>query len=344
LVRRAALGFTSDFPEEPSELVTEALARLPAEARVTLLAASPLRWPYAPCSSDARLVRAGVAALDEASRSPLGRVWAIRAFHAWGPEGRAALDGVAGDFARDVRDTLDAYAGHRPRSRSLAGIGDRLRVAIHAAMDILDADPAAWPPRRVQIPVLDFGESPQGAPSWHVHGSWATVETYAKHGSFPVSLLVHEIRRLSRSAPSPGPRPTAHHDARTARLLVALARSVLPAWRALRPGDERVELVVDDAERVIGGDEPRRLEARRELHAFGYEDGVDPAVASAALTAVWAHSAALDDGENDVQDTPPDLAVTAFAACAENGPTRAARERAFWERFFLEIVPRVAMG
>ncbi|MBL8606865.1 MAG: hypothetical protein JNL38_06075, partial [Myxococcales bacterium] len=51
---------------------------------------------------------------------------------------------------------------------------------------------------------------------------------------------------------------------------------------------------------------------------------------------------ALDDGENDEQDTPGDLAVWSFTSIPAHGETRIERARVFWERFFLEVVPASA--
>jgi hypothetical protein len=339
LVQPAALVFSSGFPEDPSELVLEALAQLPEDARVELLISAPFRWKYAACSNHAQVIAAAVAAIDTVCEPGPDKTWAIRAFDAWGAAGRAALGRSASSIALEIATALTAYSQRRPRTRELIGLSASLQRAIAAAMDSLDADPAAWPPRRVQFPVLDFGEHADSV-SWMVDGSWATVEAFAKIDNLP--MLTAEIRRVSRAALSPRPVTTRGVDPRTTRMLIALARMVLPVWDSIHPGDDRPHRVVEDATRILGGAKPEHLEARVELHTYAYADDANRAAACVALTAVWAHSAALDDGDNDVQDTPPDLAVQAFTALDTNGATYTERARTFWERFFLDVIPSTA--
>jgi hypothetical protein len=247
-----------------------------------------------------------------------------------------------------MEEALDAFAAHRPALRDIKGVSPALREAIVAALDALDADPAAWPPLRVQFPVLSWGEKPEDGdePVWH-RGSWTAVESLASRGAPPV-LLIAELRALRRGelGSPPAPRAVPTPDRRAARMLLLLARRTLPAWKLVFPRDARPLRVIEDAENVLAGGKARRTKTRRALHREAYpEEEPPPEVQSAyiaARVAVWAHSEAVGDGENDEQDTPPDLAVAAAVAIPAFGRTEIERERAFWEDFFLEVVPRAS--
>lgn len=350
LVAPWALRFTSDFPEEPSPLTLEALGRLPEDARATLLAgATPFAWMFASTSSDRRVVDAAVRALEGAV-GELDVAWAIRTFERWGAPARPALASSRAEVARRIEEALDAYAARARAPRRAGDVAPPLARAIEAALDALDADPAAWPPRRLQFPVLAFGEAEEPSPDEGPRGcgSWASVETFASFA--PPEMVAGEIRRLARgqlgrvahAAHDPPPA----RDPRTARVLLALARMVLPAWEAVFPSDPRVRAVIDDAAAILGGGAAARTDERRELHEEAYDEG-DPSPArdvayAAARVAIWAHACALDDGENDEQDTPGDLAVWSFTSIPAHGETRIERARVFWERFFLEVVPASA--
>jgi hypothetical protein len=351
LVAPWALRFSNDYPEERSPLVVEALERLPDEPRAQLLAASePFAWQYAALSRDARVLKAATFALDSTSKS-LSTAWAIRAFHAWGAEGRRALAASPSALAREVEEALDAFATRRPVERRIQVESAALRRAIAQALDALDSDPAAWPCRRLQFPLLAFGDSPAEEPATVMTCSWDAVERFASFG-LPSAILVSKIREVTRGglveATSRSSDPDPAGDRRLARLLVALGRMVLPAWDAVHPQDDRPHRVLDDAENVLSGGSARRTDDRRALHHEASDDTKTADRAhrdayGAARVAVWAHTESLGDGENDEQDTPPDLAVWSFASIPTHGPTRSARQRAFWERFLLEVIPSVAV-
>jgi hypothetical protein len=349
LVAPWALRFTKEYPEEQSPLVVEALERLPAEPRAVLLAASePFAWKYAALTRDPRVLKAATLALDPRSET-LEIGWAIRAFHAWGVEGRRALASSTSALAREIEEALDAFAEHRPVERHIKVESAALRRAIAQALDALDSDPAVWPCRRLQYPVLAFGDW-RDEDATRTEWSWEAVGHFASLG-FPAAILATKIRELrrealveARSRSSEGADEA--RDLRQARLLIALARMVLPAWQAVYPQDDRPHRVVDDAENVLRGGSARRTDDRRALHReAGPTKTADRAqwdAYGAARVAVWAHTESLGDGENDEQDTPPVLAVWSFAAIPAHGPTRIARERVFWERFLLEVIPSVA--
>jgi hypothetical protein len=351
LVSARALGFASDFPEEASPLVREALALLPEDARGRLVAESaPFAWRYAAASADARVLAAAVRALD----SPMGEpevAWAIRTFAAWGELGRRELTPVASSsragsaMASRILEALDAFAARTRTERRLEGVRPSLRRAIEDALDALDADPAAWPPRRVQLPVLAFGEPldlSSGEPSL---ASWGMVAAFAAFAA--PEVIAAQVRMLPADEPSaPDIAPTERSRTQPAALLLALGRMVLPAWDAIYPEDHRPIDLLTDAENVLGGAPAVLTEARRALHEEAYsEERPNRRVAAAwgaARVIVWAHSAALDDGENDEQDTPPDLAVWPFKEIEGGGASPVVRARTFWERFLLEVVPAVA--
>jgi hypothetical protein len=350
LVAPWALRFTTEYPEERSPLVVEALERLPEEPRAQLLAGSqPFAWQYAALSRDPRVLKAATLALDPTSES-FRRDWAIRAFHAWGVEGRRALASSASAHAREIEEALDAFAVHRPVERRIKVESAPLRRAIAQALDALDSDPAAGLSRRLQYPILAFGDWQEPEPATMTEWSWEAVGKLASFG-LPCAILVSKIREVRRAAlfeagagSSNGADPD--RDDRQARLLVALGRMVLPAWEAVYPRDDRPHRVIDDAEDVLSGGSAKRTDDRRALHReAGPAKAADRAqwdAYGAARVAVWAHTESLGDGENDEQDTPPDLAVWSFAAIPTHGPTRMARERVFWERFLLEVIPSVA--
>jgi hypothetical protein len=236
--------------------------------------------------------------------------------------------------ARDVEAALDAYARHRPVERRLDTVPPTLRDAIHRALDALDADPAACPSRRVQLALFASSEEPVPSPPWC---SWATVEAFAAFAE--PNVLVAQLRMVPGDALRlVRPRPATDDD-RLARMLIVLAHMVLPSWEATYPDDDRPRRVIEDAERVLAGGPPSCTELRATLHTEAYEDErLDKGAWIAARVAVWAHSAAVDDGANDEQDTPPDLACAAFKTIAAHGATGAERARVFWERFFLDVV------
>ena len=344
LVDRRVLSFTSDFPEEPSPVVLDALAAMPADARSALIAGtSPLPWKYAASADDPRVIEAAVGAL-EAARDGMELDWAIRSFHAWGARGRAALDAAASPNAARIREALDVYASRRPvdAAQPLEGLPRELSDAIRAALDDLDADPAGWPPRRAQFRVLAALHGPDDAAGVGVaSGSWRTVETYLSLGSTP--SVVAELRRIprhARRAPAPPGR-----DERFVRLLLELARLVLPVWEQSYPEDRRVLGVIEDAESVLAGAPATAVDVREALREEAYAEGADWVAYGAARVAVCAHSEALDDGTDDEQDTPGDLAEWPFMSRMTGaGPSPSARRREFWRRFFLELVPRAALA
>jgi hypothetical protein len=351
LVAPWALRFTKEYPEERSPLVVEALERLPAEPRAQLLAGSePFAWQYAALSRHPRVLQAAALALDSTSET-FQAPWAIRTFQAWGVEGRRALASSSSAHARAIEEALDAFAAHRPVERRIEVESAALRRAIAQVLDALDGDPAVGPCRRLQYPVLAFGDW-QDEDATMTEWSWEAVGHFASIG-FPGAILASKIREVrrgalveARSRSSEGADEA--EDLRQARLLVALARMVLPAWEAVYPQDDRPHRVIDDAENVLSGGSARRTDDRKALHReAGRAKTTDRAqwdAYGAARVAVWAHSESLGDRKNDEQSTPPDLAVWSFAAIPAHGPTRIARERVFWERFLLEVIPSVAAG
>jgi hypothetical protein len=160
-------------------------------------------------------------------------------------------------------------------------------------------------------------------------------------------VIAAQVRMLPADEPSaPDIAPTERSRTQLAALLLALGRMVLPAWDAIYPEDPRPIDLLTDAQNVLGGAPAVLTEARRALHEEAYsEERPNRRVAAAwgaARVIVWAHSAALDDGENDEQDTPPDLAVWPFKEIEGAGASPVVRAHTFWERFLLEVVPAVA--
>lgn len=147
---------------------------------------------------------------------------------------------------------------------------------------------------------------------------------------------------------------------RRARLAIASARHVLPAWDAAYPGDGTPERLLALAEAVIAGSADEVSCARYRALALSHFDSLSslaaaPIVVAAGYAAAQALAAALFDeafdperidpavSDNELDPMERDASYLAAVVSAGGPPwhssTSAARRRAFWEWWLHEAVP-----
>jgi hypothetical protein len=228
---RGAFLLRDEYPENRSARLARALAQLGDDERAKLLLAEPrLPWMYIACSADPAVIDAAVKALEDVSN--VDHPWMLRAFHDWKDAGLRALASSPGAKAREVETILADLDRHRATRRprpDLADLRSTLRVAIEAALDSLDADPAAAPSRSLLDPVLAFGRGHHetAAESPFLQG-WSSAWVEA----FPRASLVSLLRRFTTTATATAAEdvPEPFH-ARLTQALETMVQAPLPADR-----------------------------------------------------------------------------------------------------------------